>query len=351
MIYSTLGHSDIRVSRICLGTMTWGEQNTQAEAFQQMDYALSQGVNFWDTAELYSVPPRAETYGKTEEIIGQWLAKTGQRSQIVLASKIAGPGEFVSHIRDGKSRFNRQQIHQALDKSLERLQTDYLDLYQLHWPERPTNYFGQLGFEAPSTHHNGHAATEAFEETLEVLTELVKAGKIRQIGVSNETAWGTMKLLQIAQEKGLQKIVTVQNPYNLLNRSYDIGLAEVSYQENVGLLAYSPLGFGALSAKYLKGQQPEEARLTLFPHYDRYSNDNAVKATELYAALARGNGLTPAQLALAFVNSRPFVNATIIGATNMAQLRENIDSINITLDDEVRHQIERIHAQYTIPSP
>lgn len=347
MIYNTLGNSDLEVSRICLGTMTWGEQNTQREAFEQMDYALSQGVNFWDTAELYAVPPRAETYGQTETIVGNWLAKTGKRSEIVLASKIVGPGEFVSHIRGGKGRFNREQIHQALENSLKRLQTDYLDLYQLHWPERSTNYFGKLGFEPAESESD----LTDFEETLEVLTELVKAGKIRHIGLSNETAWGTMKFLQIAEAKGLEKIVTVQNPYSLLNRSYEVGMAEISHREGVGLLAYSPLGFGVLSGKYLQGKTPENARITLFPHYDRYSNANAVKATELYAALARGNGLSPAQLALAFVNSRPFLSANIIGATTMDQLKENIDSIHVTLDDQVLHQIERIHAQYTIPSP
>ncbi|MDX1795532.1 MAG: NADP(H)-dependent aldo-keto reductase [Hydrogenovibrio sp.] len=347
MIYNTLGNSDLEVSRICLGTMTWGEQNTQQEAFEQMDYALSQGVTFWDTAELYAVPPKAETYGQTETIIGNWLAKTGKRSEIVLASKIVGPGEFVSHIRGGKGRFNREQIHQALEGSLKRLQTDYLDLYQLHWPERSTNYFGKLGFEPAESESD----LTDFEETLEVLTELVKAGKIRHIGLSNETAWGTMKFLQIAEAKGLEKIVTVQNPYSLLNRSYEVGMAEISHREGVGLLAYSPLGFGVLSGKYLQGKQPENARITLFPHYDRYSNANAVKATELYAALARGNGLSPAQLALAFVNSRPFLSANIIGATTMDQLKENIDSIHVTLDEGVLHQIERIHAQYTIPSP
>lgn len=347
MIYNTLGLSDIRVSRICLGTMTWGEQNTQTDAFEQMDYALDQGVNFWDTAELYSVSPRAETYGATESIIGHWLAKTGKRSEVVLASKIAGPAEFVSHIRGGQTRYNRETIVQALEGSLKRLQTDYLDLYQLHWPERQTNFFGQLGFEAPEQEED----LTPFEETLEVLSEQVQAGKIRHIGLSNETAWGTMKFLQLAEAKGLEKIVTVQNPYNLLNRSYEVGLAEVTHQENVGLLAYSPLGFGVLSGKYLHGQVPAGSRLDCFPHYDRYSNDNATKATELYAALARGNGLSPAQLALAFVNSRPFVTANIIGATTMDQLKENIDSIQVTLDDEVLHQIERIHAQYTIPSP
>lgn len=348
MIYNPLGHSNIQVSRICLGTMTWGEQNTQAEAFEQMDYALDNGVNFWDTAELYAVPPRAETYGATETIIGNWLAKTGKRDQIVLTSKIAGPSSFTQHIRGGLSRFNRQQIHQALEGSLKRLGTDYIDLYQLHWPERQTNFFGVLGFDAPEA--DTPDMTE-FEETLEVLTELVKAGKIRHIGLSNETAWGTMKFLQIAEQKGLQKIVTVQNPYSLLNRSFEVGLAEVAYQENIGLLTYSPLGFGVLSGKYLNDVRPEGARITLFPHYDRYSNQSAIKATQAYADLAKENNLTPAQLALAFVNSRSFVTANIIGATNMNQLKENIDSINISLNCDTLNQIEQIHALYTIPSP
>lgn len=347
MIYNSLGNTDIQVSRICLGTMTWGEQNTQSEAFEQMDYALDQGVNFWDTAELYSVPPRAETYGATETMIGNWFAKNGRRDDVVLASKIAGPMGPASHIRDGQGRFNREQITQALEASLKRLQTDYLDLYQLHWPERPTNYFGKLNYEWTDEPQD----LTPFEETLEVLTEFVKQGKIRQIGLSNETAWGAMKFLQIAEAKGLQKIVTVQNPYSLLNRSYEVGLAEVSRHEGIGLMAYSPLGFGVLSGKYLNGAKPEGSRLALFPNYDRYMGANAVKATELYAALAKGNGLTPTQLALAFVNSRPFLSANIIGATSMEQLKENIDSINITLDEETLYQIERIHAQYTIPAP
>lgn len=348
MLYNTLGNSNVQVSRICLGTMTWGEQNTQTEAFQQMDFALDNGVNFWDTAELYAVPPRAETYGLTEQYIGKWLAKNPKRDQIVLASKMAGPSSFTQHIRGGESRYNRQQIQQALEGSLKRLGTDYLDLYQLHWPERKTNYFGVLGFDAPSK--DTPNMTE-FEETLEVLTQLVKEGKIRHIGLSNETAWGTMKFLQIAQEKKLEKVVTIQNPYSLLNRSFEVGLAEVAYQEKVGLLAYSPLGFGVLSGKYLNGQTPEGARITLFPHYDRYLNGNAVKATELYAALAQSKGLTPTQLALAFVNSRSFVSANIIGATSLAQLKENIDSIDISLDAETLDKIEEIHALYTIPSP
>ena len=347
MRYNNLGHSDIKVSRICLGTMTWGEQNTQQQAFAQMDMALDYGVNFWDTAELYAVPPRAETYGATETIIGNWLAKSGRRHDIVLASKVAGPGKFVRHIRGGAGRFNRQQLQQALEGSLKRLQTDYLDLYQLHWPERTTNYFGKLGFSPPPTPEE----TTGFEETLEALSDLVKQGKIRQIGLSNETPWATMKYLQIAEAKGLKKIVSVQNPYNLLNRSYEVGLSEIAHQEQVQLLAYSPLGFGVLSGKYLNNQRPDNARITLFPNYDRYLSDNAVKATQAYADLAKENHLTPAQLALAFINSRPFVAANIIGATTLEQLKENIESIEITLSESVLQQIETIHRQYPIPAP
>jgi len=347
MQFKSLGNSDISVSRICLGTMTWGEQNTQQEAFEQMDFALANGVNFWDTAEVYSVPPSAETYGDTETIIGNWFAKTKRRDEVVLASKIVGPSGFTNHIRGGDLRFNRKQIHQALEDSLKRLQTDYLDLYQLHWPERTTNFFGKLNFSEPEHKEE----TTDFEETLEVLTELVKAGKIRQIGISNETAWGTMKYLQIAEQKGLQKIVTIQNPYSLLNRSYETGLAEVAYQENVGLLAYSPLGFGVLSGKYLNNQCPKNSRLDLYPHYDRYINENGILATQAYADLAKAHDLTPTQLALAFVNQQPFVTSNIIGATNLQQLAENIDSINVTLNKEILADIETIHTKYTIPSP
>ncbi len=348
MQYSTLGNSSIKVSRICLGTMTFGEQNSQAEAFAQMDYALEQGVNFWDTAELYSVPPKAETYGATETIIGNWFAQNGKRDQVVLASKIAGPGEFVEHIRNGKTRFNEHNIEQALNQSLQRLQTDYLDLYQLHWPERATNFFGQLGFEYP---HNEPQDLTPFAETLLALSKQVEAGKIRSIGLSNETAWGTMKFIQIAKELGLEKIVSVQNPYNLLNRSYEVGLAEIAHQENVGMLAYSPLAFGVLSGKYLNNQWPEKARITLFPRFDRYQNEQAQTATAAYYQLAQKHGLSLAQMALSYVNTRPFLTANIIGATTMDQLKENIDSIHISLSDELLSELEAIHKRYTYPSP
>ena len=348
MQYTELGQSEISVSKICLGTMTWGEQNTQEQAFEQMDFALEQGVNFWDTAELYSVPPKAETYGVTETIIGNWFAKTGRRKEVVLASKMAGPAQFVEHIRGGKTRFNAATIQQALEESLARLQTDYLDLYQLHWPERPTNFFGQLGFAYPE-----HPITDLtpMAETLEALSEQVKAGKIRTIGLSNETAWGTMQFLHLAKSMGLEKIVSVQNPYNLLNRSYEVGLAEVAHQEGVGLLAYSPLAFGVLAWKYLNNQFPDKARITLFPRFDRYLNPQATAATQAYVDLAKAHDLSPVQMALAYVNQRPFVTANIIGATTMEQLKENIDSIDVTLSEELLTQIEAIHQRYTYPSP
>ena len=347
MKYRKLGNTEIDVSVICLGTMTWGEQNTREQAFEQMDYALSRGVNFFDTAELYAIPPRAQTYGLTEQIIGEWLKSRGTRDRVVLASKIAGPGEdWIPYIRQGKTRFNQHDISTAVDASLKRLQTDYLDLYQLHWPERQTNFFGKLGFEPTA----GDDFTPLLE-TLEALADQVRMGKIRYIGLSNDTPWGVMQFLHHAEQAGLPRIVSVQNPYNLLNRSYEVGLAEISWREQAGLLAYSPLGFGVLSGKYLRGAKPESARLTLFPDYTRYSNSVAVKATEKYVGLAREHGLDPAQMALAYVNSRPFLTSTIIGATHMDQLQSNIDSIDVTLSAEVLTAIEAIHNEHPNPSP
>lgn len=347
MKYRKLGNTASDVSVICLGTMTWGEQNTREHAFEQMDYALSRGVNFIDTAELYAIPPRAPTYGLTEEIIGEWLQARGTRHQVILASKIAGPGEgWITHIRQGKTRFNQKDIGMALDASLRRLQTDYIDLYQLHWPERQTNFFGRLGFEPVSDEY-----FTPLLETLEALAEQVRAGKIRHIGLSNETPWGVMRFLHYAEQAGLPRIVSVQNPYSLLNRSYEVGLAEISWREKVGLLAYSPLGFGVLTGKYLHGARPEGARLTLFPEYTRYSQAAALSATEKYVALALAHGLEPAQMALTYVNSRPFLTSTIIGATTMAQLQCNIDSIDRHLSEEVMAAIEAIHAEYPNPSP
>jgi len=347
MQYRKLGNTDIDVSVICLGTMTWGQQNTRDQAFEQMDYAIDLGVNFFDTAELYSIPPKAETYGRTEEIVGAWLQARGTRKQIILASKMAGPGQdWVTHIRAGKTRFDRNDIPLALDASLNRLQTDYLDLYQLHWPQRETNYFGQLGFETPAEEQ-----LTPILETLEALGEQVKAGKIRHIGLSNETPWGMMQFLYYAEQAGLPRIVSVQNPYSLLNRTYDVGLSEISWREHVGLLAYSPLCFGVLSGKYLNGEQPEGARISQFPEYSRYSSPAAMVAIAKYVALAHNHGLDPAQMALAYVNSRQFLTSTIIGATTMDQLRSNIDSINLVLSDKVLSAIDKIHNEHANPCP
>jgi len=348
MKYKPLGKTDIQVSEICLGTMTYGQQNTEAEAHEQLDYATANGVNFIDTAELYAVPPSAETYGLTEQYIGSWLKKSAKRNEVVLASKVAGPADgWLPHIRDEATRrLDKGNIELALNDSLKRLQTDYLDLYQLHWPDRKTNYFGQLGYS-----HDATDQSVPIEETLLALKEQVDAGKIRTIGLSNETPWGTMEFIRLADQLNLPRVVSVQNPYSLLNRTYEIGLAEVSIREQAGLLAYSPLGFGVLSGKYLNGKAPEGARLTLYPDYNRYSNENAIKATKAYVHLAKDNGLNPAQMALAFINARPFVTSNIIGATNMQQLRDNIASANISLSSDALEGIAAIHQQYPNPSP
>ena len=346
MLYNKLGQSDLEVSRICLGSMTWGEQNTEAEAFEQLDYAVAQGINFIDTAELYAVPPRPETYGKTETYIGNWLQKRQCRDKVIIATKVAGAGEISTHIRGG-ARLDRTQIHQAIDGSLKRLQTDYVDVYQLHWPHRNTNFFGQLGYE-----HQTYEDMVAIEESLNALAELVQMGKVRYIGVSNESAWGVMTFLKLAEQHNLPRIVSIQNPYNLLNRSYEVGLAEVGHRENVGLLAYSPLAFGVLSGKYLNNARPETARISLFPRFDRYiKNASGVKATQAYVNLAQQHGLDPAQMALAYVNTRPFLHSNIIGATTMAQLKDNIASIDLTLSEAVLEGIEAIHQQYSNPCP
>ena len=347
MEYRQLGQTDINVSVICLGTMTWGEQNTQDDAFEQMDYALGQGVNFFDTAELYSIPPKAETYGKTEEIIGNWLTARGKRDDIILASKVCGPGaNWLPHIRHGETRLNKKHIEAAIDTSLKRLQTDYLDLYQLHWPDRKTNFFGQLGYT-----HQPDDQPIPIDETLEALHSLVQSGRVRHVGLSNETPWGVMQFLNASHQCNYPRVVSVQNPYSLLNRSFEVGLAEVAIREQTGLLAYSPLGFGVLSGKYLNQQKPANARLTLHPDYDRYSNEEATTATQLYVNLAHEHGLDPAQMALAYINSRPFVTANIIGATTMAQLENNIASIDLNLSEEILAGIEAIHTRYPNPSP
>jgi len=347
MQYRQLGNSDLRVSALCLGTMTWGEQNTETQAHQQLDYALDQGINFIDTAEMYPVPARAETQGRTESIIGEWLRKRRCRDRIILATKVAGPGrDWLTHFRGGDNCLDRANIEAAVDASLRRLQTDYIDFYQVHWPDRQTNYFGKLGYPWPEEEHS-----IPIGETLGVLQDLVSSGKIRHVGVSNETPWGVMRYLCLAEEKGLPRIQGIQNPYSLLNRSYEIGLAEISHRERVGLLAYSPLGFGVLSGKYLEDPHPPAARLTLFPEYNRYSNPQSRAATAEYVALAHRHDLDPAQMALAFVTSRPFVTSNIIGATTLDQLQANIASAALQLPASVLAGIEAIHAHHPNPAP
>ncbi len=346
MQYRRLGKTDMTVSAIALGTMTWGEQNTAEEAFRQMDYALDQGVNFFDTAELYAIPPKAETYGRTEDIIGQWFKKRGRREEIILASKVCGPTGWCPHIRHGESRLDVKNIITACEKSLQRLQTDYLDLYQTHWPDRHTNFFGKLGYQ-----HDTQELTTPISETLEALNLLLQQGKVRQIGISNETPWGMMQHLNLSEISVLPRIASIQNPYSLLNRSFEVGAAEIACRENVGLLAYSPLAFGMLSGKYLNGAKPEGARLTLFDAYTRYSGEQAELATQAYVKLAIEHGLNPAQMALAFILRQPFVTSVIIGATTMAQLKQNIAAINIELAGIVIEGIEAIHKRYPNPCP
>lgn len=351
MDYRELGRTGMKVSRICLGTMTWGQQNSQDDGFAQMDYALDQGINFFDTAELYCVPPSAETYGATETIIGQWFKARGGRDKVVLASKIAclnvnGQNPPVDYMRGGTMALDKQNIEAAVDASLKRLQTDYLDLYQIHWPERATNFFGSLGYVAPE-----QDTSTPLEETLDALHGLVKAGKVRAVGLSNETPWGAMKFLQLADAKGLPRVASVQNPYSLVNRTYEVGLAEVSVREGCGLLAYSPLAFGVLSGKYLDGARPAGARISLFPYFSRYVSPLVEEATAAYVDLARRHGLDPAQMALAFVNSRPFLTSNIIGATTLDQLQDNIASLDVTLSAEVLEGIEEIHKALPNPAP
>lgn len=349
MKYRKLGDTAIEISVIGLGTMTWGQQNSRDDACEQLDYAFDQGINFIDAAEMYPVPPRPETQGRTEEYIGHWLAnRPGARDRIVLASKVSGNGDGnagVRHIRDCP-RLSRTQIRQALDDSLQRLQTDYLDLYQVHWPERKANFFGKLGYV-----HSDDGDTIPIEETIEALGELVKEGKIRHIGISNETPWGMMEYLRLSQSRSLPRVVSIQNPYSLVNRTFEVGLAEMAIREQVGLLAYSPLAFGTLSGKYLNGQRPANSRITLFDRFTRYMNDRADRAVAAYVDLARQHGLDPAQMALAYVNSRPFVTSTLIGATTMEQLRANIASIDIDLDNELLSGIEEIHNGNPSPAP
>jgi aryl-alcohol dehydrogenase-like predicted oxidoreductase len=341
-----LGRTDIQVSRICLGTMTFGEQNTEAQAHEQLDYALERGINFIDTAEMYPVMPRAETQGRTEQFIGSWLKISGRRSDVILATKVAGPSRGMSWIRNGENDLNAHNIRLAIEASLNRLQTDYVDLYQLHWPSRNAPIFGQKQFD-PSLERE----CVAIEETLEVLSDLIKEGKIRAIGVSNETSWGVSEFVRQSQNKSFARIATIQNAYNLLNRSYEQGLDETCFREDVGLLAYSPLAFGQLSAKYVDDVHAK-GRLTLFPATwsPRYVRQSVLHASKRYALLARTNGLTPTQLALAWCYSRWFVTSTIIGATKLAQLQENIDAWSISLNSDLIQEIDKIHWEMCNPA-
>ncbi|NOH69814.1 NADP(H)-dependent aldo-keto reductase [Vibrio pectenicida] len=344
MQYNKLPHSTLEISQICLGTMTYGEQNSERDAFEQLDYALERGVNFIDTAEMYPVPPKADTQGLTETYIGNWLKKSGKREKVVLATKVSGPRN-IPYIRDNMS-LDRRNIHQAIDGSLKRLQTDHIDLYQLHWPQRRTNCFGQLNYPYPDQQEE-----VTLIETLESLAGLIQAGKIRYLGVSNETPWGVMTLLRLAEKHELPRIVSIQNPYNLLNRSFEIGLSEISHYEGVQLLAYSPLAFGCLSGKYLNNVRPNGARCSLFERFVRYFTPQGIQATEAYVKLAKEHGLEPAQMALAFVNQRPFVSSNIIGATNLQQLKSNIDSLDIELSEELLLGLQEIGTTYSNPCP
>ena len=346
MQYQMLPQLNEKVSKICLGTMTWGQQNTETQAHEQMDMALSEGVNFWDTAEMYPSPPDKDKQGDTERFMGTWFNKTKQRDKVILASKIS-PMDFL---RDGQTRFNAEHISSAIDGNLQRLQTDYIDIYQLHWPERQANFFSQLSYTEEMASQPLDDLTP-FLETIQALNDEIKKGRIRAYGLSNDTAWGLMRYLWEADKNGLIAPITVQNPYSLLNRLYEVAMAEITHREDVGLLAYSPLGFGVLSGKYLDGKRPAGARLTMYDRFARYTNEQALSATAQYAKIAADAGLDMAQMALAFVNSRSFVTSNIIGATTIEQLKSNIDSIHLTLSSEVLEAIEAVHTQHPNPSP
>jgi aryl-alcohol dehydrogenase-like predicted oxidoreductase len=346
MDYRRLGRTDIDVSRICLGTMTFGEQNTEAEAHAQLSLAYDHGINFIDAAEMYPVPPKPETQGLTERYIGSWLKATGLRDKLVLATKVVGAARDMKHFRDGNARLDRANIRAAVEGSLDRLGTDRIDLYQLHWPDRKTATFGQTTYT-----HELDPDEVPIAATLEALGELVREGKIRAIGLSNETPWGTMRFLALAEERGLPRVASIQNAYNLVNRTFEQGLAEVALREDCGLLAYSPLGGGTLSGKYVGGARPEGARMTLFKRFTRYDRPEGVEAIGRYVALAREHGLDPAQMALAFVHRQPFVTATIIGATKMDQLKADLAAFDLALSDEVLAGIEAIHRAIPNPCP
>tara|TARA_B100001750_G_C15487546_1_gene589203 strand:- start:144 stop:1196 length:1053 start_codon:yes stop_codon:yes gene_type:complete len=350
MKYNKLGKTDISVSSICLGTMTWGEQNSEKDSYQQMDYALDSGINFFDTAELYAIPPRPETAGLTEEYIGNWFKKRGKRDKVVLATKVAGRSEMTwLRNKEKETRLNKKQIHYALENSLKRLKTDYIDLYQIHWPDRSLNLWRDINYQ-----HKEEEDNIDLEETLSILEDLIKEGKIRNIGVSNETTWGVMQYLFVSNTKRYTRICAIQNAYNLLNRTYEIkgGLSETAFREQVGLLAYSPLAQGYLTGKYLNGTTPEKSRKGLFKNmvqrYETPQSNNAVKA---YIQVAKKYNVEPAQLAIRFCETRPFVTSTIIGATTMEQLKTNIESTNLSLSEEILKEIDGIHNLYSNPCP
>ena len=344
MNYKKLGNTDINVSTICLGTMTWGEQNTQSEAFEQMNYSLENGVNFWDTAELYAVPPKAETYGHTETIIGNWFEETKKRKDIILASKVGGPSR--KYMRNGENSFTGKNLEDALHGSLKRLKTDYIDLYQLHWPERNVNNFGKLGYEHKENDWN------KFEDVLENLKKFIEQGKIRYVGLSNETPWGVMNYLQLAKDKGLPRMMAIQNPYSLLNRSYEVGLAEVSIRENIGCLAYSPLASGYLSGKYRNKQFPKGSRMERdFDFWTRYRKPNMENAVEDYYKISQKFDLDMSQMSIKFCEVQDFMTSVIIGATTMEQLKTNVESVKVNLDSEVIKEINNVQKKYPNPCP
>ncbi|MHA7942715.1 aldo/keto reductase [Formosa sp. 3Alg 14/1] len=343
MKYTTLPHSDIKVSKLCLGTMTWGNQNTQEEGFEQMNYAVEQGINFFDTAELYPVPAQESTYAETERIIGKWLKQTRKREDIVLASKIAGTGDYTAHIRT--NGFAPEAIESAIENSLKRLQTDYIDLFQLHWPERESNFFGTRDYK----HNPNDPWEDNFNEVLNSLDKAIQAGKIRNIGISNEKAWGAMRYLEESKYNAKPRMKTIQNSYSLINRGFETDLAEIAMREGLGLLAYSPMAFGVLSGKYVEGLANENSRLNLYPRFSRYSSVNCTKAVTQYLQVAKDHGLSLAQMSLAFVTQQPFVTSNIIGASKMEQLKENIASIEVDLTDEIIAEINKIHED--IPNP
>lgn len=348
MEYSLLGRSNQQVSKICLGTMTFGEQNTEAEGHLQLDYAVSEGINFIDTAEMYPIPANKETYGRTEEIVGSWLKSRGNRDKLVIASKIIGPGAF-NYIRPSLN-FSSESIKSALDNSLKRLNTDYIDLYQLHWPERRTNMFGVRGFPDDGS----DPWKDNMLEILQTMQELISSGKIRFFGVSNETPWGLQRFIHLAESNHLPVCVSIQNPYNLVNRLFEVGLAEISIREKAGLLAYSPLAFGTLTGKYIDGKAEPFSRLLKYassPRLVRYNSAFSQEAIKKYVELAKGAQISPSLMALAFVNSRPFLTSNIVGATNLSQLKENIDSINLKLPLDLMERIAFIHKTMPDPAP